>query len=245
MNAIHTVAVCSAQDIYTGLGIPTLRCGAQSITMRYFERIADLRKQRGLSQAQLAERLAVEQPTVQRWEAGTRKPSVEALEDTARVLGVPVSSFFIEDAVTPLGPSLYVKGEVAAGVWRHAVEWPEDDWQSFTGRPDVKAEVQHRFGLRVTGDSMNLLYPPGTIVECVSVFGHIEAAPGKRVVVIREDENHQFEATIKELVEDGGELWLVPRSTNPAHRPIQLSQPEPGILETRVAAVIVASYRPE
>lgn len=163
-------------------------------------------------------------------------------------LGVPLEALLTtttEIVPAPMGPPLYVKGEVAAGVWRNALEAPRDEWKAFTGRPDVAAEVKHRFGLRVVGDSMNEIYPEGTIVECVSVFGHVEPAPGKRVVVVRQNEHGEVEATVKELVEQNGELWLVPRSTNPMHRPLRVNEPEPGIVEVRIAAVVVASVRPE
>lgn len=213
--------------------------------MGHNDRIARFRKERGYTQAQVAERVGVEQPTVQRWEAGKREPSISQFHDLARELGVPVTAFFVEDQAVPVGPTLFVKGEVAAGVWLPAYEWPEDDWKTFTGRPDVNSPMQHRFGLRVTGDSMDMIYPPGTIVECVSAFANVELQPGRRVVVVREDEHQQFEATVKELVEQDGELWLVPRSRNPSHQPIRVGAEEPGIVETRIAAVVVSSYRPE
>lgn len=241
----YTETVCDVQGLYTALALPLRFRSVENIPMRYYQRLAELRKQRGLTQGELAERMNVEQPTVQRWEAGKREPSISTLQDIARALGVRPSEFFDERQVVAIGPELFIKGEVAAGVWRAAVEWPEDEWQTFTGRADVTADMQHRFGLRLIGDSMDLVYPPGTIVECVSLFGRAEAEPGKRVVVIRRDENDQFEATVKELVERDGELWLIPRSSNPAHAPIRLSDPMPGIVETRIAAVVVSSYRPE
>lgn len=213
--------------------------------MGYLERLAEIRKSKGLTQAQLAEQMGVEQPTYQRWEKGKREPNFEQLFHMAKILGVEPSALIDPTAATPVGPRLFVKGAVAAGLWRPAIEWPETDWQTFTGRADVTAEIDHRFGLRVSGDSMDLIYPEGTIVECVSLFGRAEAAPGKRVVVVRQDDNDQFEATVKELVESDGELWLVPRSSNPEHRPYKLNGPEPGIKETRIAAVVVASVRPE
>lgn len=213
--------------------------------MGYLDRLAALRKQRGFTQATLAERLGVEQPTVQRWEKGKREPDLGQLIALANALGVEPGTLLSANASAPIGPRLFVKGAVAAGVWRAAVEWPADDWQSFNGRADVTAEPEHRFGLRVIGDSMDEIYPDGTIVECVSLFGRAEAAPGKRVVVVRQDEHGQYEATVKELVEQVGELWLVPRSTNPAHLPFKLNEPAPGIVETRIAAVVVASVRPE
>lgn len=204
-----------------------------------------LRKRRGLSQAKLAELLGVEQPTVQRWETGSRMPDLDSLQALAKVLGVTPGSLLDGDALVSVGPTLFIKGEVAAGIWRAAAEWPESDWQTFTGRSDVDAKVEHRFGLRLVGDSMDLVYPPGSIVECVSVFGNTEPAPGRRVVILRKNDRQEYESTVKELVEQNGELWAVPRSTNPAHRPFRLDEAEPGILETRIVAVVVASIRPE
>ena len=43
-----------------------------------------------------------------------------------------------------LGPRLFVKGEVAAGVWREAWELTQDEWEVFTGRSDVAAPVTSR-----------------------------------------------------------------------------------------------------
>lgn len=213
--------------------------------MGYLDELQVLRKKRGMSQARLAELVGVEQPTIQRWEKGTRLPDLDSLHRLATVLGVSPGALLEGGAIVPVGPTLWIKGEVAAGVWQSAEEWPEQDRRAFTGSPSVTANVEHRFGLIVRGDSMDLLYPPGTIVECVSVFGRAEIAPGKRVVIIRKNDRQEYEATVKELVEQDGKLWAVPRSSNPAHRPIDLGEPEPDILETRVAAIVVASIRPE
>lgn len=145
----------------------------------------------------------------------------------------------------PFGPTLFVKGNVAAGVWREAFELPETEWQTFYGRSDVAADLDHRFGLRIVGDSMDMVYPHGSIVECVSLFGRAEAVPGKRVVVVRTNQNYECEATVKELVEQDGELWLVPRSYNPAHRPWRMIDRDDGITDIAIVAVVVASIRPE
>jgi transcriptional regulator with XRE-family HTH domain len=246
MNLLHTETVCLAQAKYTETAVPSLISYGHDIPVGYAETLKELRKEAGLTQADLAERLGVEQPTVQRWEGGRREPSLSTLEQIARVLGVSPSAFFSDAAGVPLGPQLFVKGSVAAGVWQEATEWPESEWQSFIGRHDVIADFEHRFGLRIDGESMNEIYPPGTIVECVSVFGRAEVKSGKRVIVIRENDQHEFEATVKEYIEDDdGRAWAVPRSRSPAFQPICLDEPEDGITETRIAAIVVASIRPE
>ena len=213
--------------------------------MGYLDELAALRKRRGLSQAKLAEMVGVEQPTIQRWEKGKRDPDLDNLKSLATALGVTPGSLLDGTASAAIGPRLWIKGEIAAGVWKDAIELPEDEWQTFTGRADVAADMEHRYGLKIIGDSMDLLYPHGTIIECVSTFGRAEPSPGKRVVVVRKDDNQQYEATVKELVEQDGALWAIPRSTNPVHQAINLSGPQPGIVETRIAAIVVASIRPE
>lgn len=229
----------------TILAVPLNFTNGQDIPMGYLERLAALRKRKGLTQVDLAERMGVEQPTIQRWERGQREPKFEQLFKLAEILGVDASTLLSKDVAVPLGPTLYVKGDVQAGLWRTAIEYPASDWIAFTGRADVSADLEHRFGLRVIGDSMDQVYPEGTILECVSLFGRAEASPGKRVIVIRTDAHGDGEATVKELVEQNGELWLVPRSSNPAHMPIKLNNQDPGIVETRIAAIVVASVRPE
>lgn len=49
--------------------------------------IARIRIERGLTQAQLAERLGMPQQTVSRWEQGTRTPSAKSLKAMAGALG--------------------------------------------------------------------------------------------------------------------------------------------------------------
>ena len=238
----YTETVCQSN---TNLAIPLVFGSGQNIPMGYLDKLAEIRAKRGLTQAQLAERIDVAQATVQRWEKGKREPDFEQLHALASALGTTAGELLEGGVATPVGPRLFVKGEVAAGVWRTAVETPEDEWETFYGRPDVTANIEHRFGLRVVGDSMDEIYPPGTIVECVSLFGRAEAAPGKRVVVIRTNDMGMSEATVKELVEREGELWLVPRSNNPAHAPFRLKGQDGDIVETRIAAVVVSSVRPE
>lgn len=153
-----------------------------------------------------------------------------------------------ENEFTTLGPRLFVKGEVAAGVWREAWEMEPDEWEVFTGRADVKAPIRERFGLRVAGDSMNEVYPPGSVIECVAYDGEELIPNGKRVVVQRVRSDNTIETTVKELRRDSdGVEWFVPRSTNPAfQRPFRCDQPDdPEVVRVEIIGVVVASIRPE
>lgn len=215
--------------------------------MGYLDHLAHLRKKRGLSQAKLAELIGVEQPTIQRWETGKREPDLAALDGLANALGVPISSLLDGSALQASGPRLFVKGEVAAGVWKEQPERDPEAWETFNGRPDIEAPIEDRGGMRVVGESMNDLYPNGTIVEYVKLFSADALKSGKRVIVQRERDDGTFEVTVKEYREDDlGRRWLIPRSSSPEFQiPQRLDEPQAGIVETRILAIVVASVRPE
>ena len=56
-------------------------------------KIKTLRKTRGLTQEQLAEKLGVQRATVSNYEIGRRSPHIKELEKIAAVLGVPLDYF--------------------------------------------------------------------------------------------------------------------------------------------------------
>lgn len=149
--------------------------------------------------------------------------------------------------VAQLGPQLPIQGAVAAGVWREVLEYPEHEWSFFTGAPDVKAPLNLRFGLKVEGNSMDLVYPPGTIIECVRYWGREPIENGKRVIVQRTDRDGNMETTVKEyLKDDNGVEWLVPRSTHPEFQaPFRCDDPGEGIETIEIVAIVVASIRYE
>jgi DNA-binding XRE family transcriptional regulator len=69
------------------------RRGAKRLTSsRIGERFAELRRDRGLTQDQLAERLQVERETVSRFERGVTDPSMTKVLEICEVLEVPVAS---------------------------------------------------------------------------------------------------------------------------------------------------------
>jgi phage repressor protein C with HTH and peptisase S24 domain len=140
-----------------------------------------------------------------------------------------------------------VKGEVQAGVWKEAWQWEPDDWQPYQGGSHIDAQADRRFGLVVVGESMNEVYPPGTILDCVHIIGGMEQVRDEQhVIVIRKKFADGCEATVKQFRRMDGKAWLVPRSTHPAFQtPIEMGNEGPDIEETVVIAVVRGSYKPE
>lgn len=65
------------------------------------QKLKYLRKQMGLSQLELAEKLQVSRQAVSGWEAGTSKPSTESLKSLGALYDVPLEFLLNEDAPEP------------------------------------------------------------------------------------------------------------------------------------------------
>lgn len=209
-------------------------------------RLREAREKSGYSSAKAAaEAMNIPVATYIQHENGVRGFPASKADRYARFFRTTPEWLLYGRQVSPaqLGPQLYVKGVVAAGVWREADELPQDEWETFTGRANIASPINLRFGLRVEGQSMNLLYPEGTILECVKYFGDAEIPNGKRVIVERKRFNNGVEATVKEYFKDeDGIEWLLPRSNNPAFQsPIRCDAPGDDIEHIEICAIVVAA----
>lgn len=210
------------------------------------ERLKAIREKRGYTSAKsAAEAMGVTVVTYLQHESGVRGyPASKAARYASFFRTTPEWLLYGRQVTnTQLGPQLNVKGAVAAGVWREAEEWPQEEWEAFTGRADITTPISNRFGLRVEGQSMNLIYPEGTILECVRFHGDAPIPNGKRVIVERKRFNDGTEATVKEYFKDEqGVEWLVPRSNNPAYQtPLRCDQPGENIESIEITAIVVAA----
>lgn len=66
--------------------------------MKLHEKLYQLRKEKGLTQAELAERLEVSRQSVSNWEIGTTIPSTKRLRDLSQLYDVPLDCLLNEDS---------------------------------------------------------------------------------------------------------------------------------------------------
>ena len=194
-------------------------------------RIDERLKATGLSERKACLNAGVGVNSIRHIRKRDHAPKLPTLAALAAALGV-ASSYFT-DAASDSGDahaialaSVHIIGAVQAGVWKEAIEWPAEDWFRVEIPADSRYPEIERFGLEVRGNSMNRLYPEGTIV-IIARFGDLARAPnpGERVVVLtRSTSSGDYEATLKEFqVEEDGRRVLWPRSTDPDfQRPIIL-----------------------
>lgn len=66
--------------------------------MKLHEKLYQLRKEKGLTQAELAERLEVSRQSVSNWEVGTTTPSTKRLRGLSQLYDVPLDYLLNEDS---------------------------------------------------------------------------------------------------------------------------------------------------
>ncbi len=86
--------------------------------------IAQLRQERGLTQAQLGQRLGVTNKTVSRWENGNYMPDVSLLPELARELGVGVNELLAGQRICQDSEYRQKADEAILSVMRSSFSWP-------------------------------------------------------------------------------------------------------------------------
>jgi SOS-response transcriptional repressor LexA len=217
------------------------------------ERLREARKRAGYETAEAACQAFGWKPAGYRHhEAGLRKFDPEAAKRYARAFKVSAAWLMgmeahLIPAANSLAVALEVTGEVAAGVWQTAREWPPEKRFTIVVPGDHIPKVR-RFGLRVIGRSMDLLFPEGTVLDCISIFD-VESPPENGDLVIVEKTGPDgYELTVKEYYIDQENVrWLVPRSTQPEFQaPTRIGKPDESLPETdgtvQIIAYVIGSY---
>lgn len=192
------------------------------------DRICQRMKALNLRSSNLIKATGASRGTVSQWVNGGTEPSAKYLSKLAEVLGVTErwlnEGGLVEESNGNSYPGPDIRrrvpllSSVQAGNWKEMVEGNLDEVTEWI---ETTAKVSpYAFSLRVTGDSMSspagsgLSLPDGSLVI---VDPDIEPVSGK-IVVARL--NGSSDSTIKKLVVDGPNMYLMP--LNPAYRPIPI-----------------------
>lgn len=213
-------------------------------------KIKDLRLLLGINQRELAEKIGLaSQGSVSKWERGTESPSATHTVRLAKLAGLGVHEWLdmpdLGETVMPRR-RLRLVGQVQAGAWKEAIEDTEARWVD-TPLPAEFDDVDVQ-AFEVTGSSMNKVYPDGTVVYVASVQSYRAPESDDRVLVLRQNKDGLYEATLKELIiGEDGQKWLWPRSYDPQHQaPLEYIEGSDGDIQIRgvvVASLIVESNR--
>lgn len=195
---------------------PVTRIYGWTSSMSFGTRIQSLRKQLGLSQAALAERLDTDQATISRWERDVNSPDERWWTQLSKVLKTsPAHLVFGDQTLQPMsGATLVsVRGAIEADVFRPSEE-------ELSPKERVPFQVPTSLNdkdiasFKVRGDSCDLEAPDGSIVFCISSSAR-PPLDGDLVVVERE-RSGLLERTLKELrIRPNGAKELHGKSSQP------------------------------
>lgn len=189
--------------------------------------IRKLRKERGYTQAHLAELLGTRPTTVASWEQGRNKPLMDKVQKMAIIFNVPISEIVGSEEPEPHSNIIYPKGlkrvtvpvigEIACGD-------PITAEENIDGYTEVIFDGEipsgNLFALRCKGQSMEPTIPDGSMVIIKS---QPMVEDGEIAAVLVDNDN---EATLKRIKHQGDLIMLMP--DNQEYDPIILDKNHPG-----------------
>lgn len=186
------------------------------------ERLRRLREDRGLSAAELAQRVGRSESAVRNQENGTNGIPATLAAKYAKALGSTASYILYGEQTanhsTQLTPTfLPVRYRVQAGLWIEVEEFVDEfPAPERPVAPDNRFAQWRQWLELVVGDSVDQAMPDGSFAHVVDAI-EMGYAPqkGHFVVVERRRAGGQLrERTIKQVDVVAGEIQLWPRSTN-------------------------------
>ncbi len=171
------------------------------------QRIRRLRKEQGISQRELGDRLAWGNTRLSMYERDERTPKIRQLDELSRALGCTVTELIngeksnVEEVTFSTAFRLPVIAweEIAQYPSHSEITNPQTEWVEIAKKLSDKA-----YALRVRGDAMEPTFPDGSIIV---VEPERSPAHGSYVVAIPQPGS---EATFKQLIKDGGQWYLKP-----------------------------------
>lgn len=209
--------------------------------VRYETNLGNVRRMRGLTQEEVARDTQIALPTLRKWEQGINTPSGEALLTLAEYYRVTVDALLHKDYPLPgqkLRPSrgtVPVIGRIAAGDAREAIEDTGTRWYV----PDPILEGHPKsFYLTVVGDSMNRVFPEGSLV-LIDPESEVRSGDVAAVLV------NGFDATLKRVYFAGDTIVLHPESHNKEHHDRTIDRTDPDAPLFRIVGKAVTYTAPE
>ncbi|MDN7495024.1 S24 family peptidase [Burkholderia gladioli] len=179
------------------------------------------RKERGLTQKQLAAHFGISDVSVSEWERNLTRPDTARLSDLARILKTTVEELLggrvnAPEPNTEPGPE--IRGMVPLVSWVQAGQWADvyknfEEIDAEQWLPCPSPHSQHTFCLRVRGASMQNPDGPASFSDGDIIFvDPLRAADHRKCVVVRLDDEQQ--ATFKQLIIEGERKLLRPLNPN-------------------------------
>lgn len=202
-------------------------------------RLAQVRDHAGMTQQQVAAAIGVTTTGYQNWEYGNTPIKATALRELAKLFGCTTDYLLnisdIKVAVPSATRMLPVFGSISAGTPREALM--QSDVMHETPER-LYLEHERAFWLTVSGNSMNRLFPDGSLVL---IDPDEEVRNGDVAVVFVNGDD----ATLKRVYFEENAIRLHPESYDPEYRDRVIDPSDPDAPEVRIIGKAVSYTAPE
>mgnify|MGYP002518213785 CR=1 FL=1 len=187
--------------------------------MEFCERLKNLRKEKGLTQIELAEKAGIAVNSVRLYESGKITPKMDSVEKIAVALNTTVASLmgYEEKPTIPPGFMPMPKMKKVPLIGSIACGTPITAEQNIKGRVDVPEDIRCDFALECHGDSMVDAGIHDKDVVYIRIQPEVENG---EIAAVRID----GEATLKRVYYSPGALTLMP--ANPTYAPMIYTGPQ-------------------
>lgn len=188
------------------------------------ENIKTLRRDRGMTQEQLADHLGVGPTSVSNWERGEAEPIMGRVRAMSELFGVSMTALtgdrnplIAREDRAPYGncPTAPLYGKIAAGTPIEQLPVDDELWMP----PEVKRDHPRGFYLEVKGESMNRVLPNGVFAVIDPDAQYVDGA----VMAVTVDGN---DATIKRVYQGSESTTLAPDSYDPRFEEQRFAKPD-------------------
>lgn len=198
-----------------------------------FNRIKNLRKEKKMTQTQLAKLLHTTQANVSSWESGKWEPDFSTLAKMCDIFECPIDFILDLDEYTGNTHSCQIPviGTIPAGTPIEAIE--NLDCEMIYLQTPLTSDY---FALRVKGDSMT---PTINDNDIAIIRKQDDANSGQICVVMI----NGYDATLKEIKKESTGLWVLPHNPNSGFKPTFYTNKEVEELPVRILGVAVEIRR--
>lgn len=185
-------------------------------------RIAEVRKSKGMSAVELADRINISQPYLSQIETGKRRPSGALLQDIATVLDVSVRQLYTLDR------PVAVAGRIGAGADVELVDaYAKGDGLYHIACPD-DLPATGIVAVEVTGTSMQPLIQPGDVLLFSRHFIGIDESAIDRVAIIETEDGRALVKLLRRGRDPGTfDLYSANAATNAPEYGVRLKWAAP------------------
>lgn len=199
------------------------------------------------TQQQAADAFGVSQATIYRWKEGKAEPEGPHRDAINEAYDQTFGETVDDNRSLLLPVGIPVVGAIQAGNWLDTTLIDESygEPKTLPVAADPRFPYAKQYALEVRGDSMNEEFAEGSYVICVDYAQSGLDMKENMIVHVEQWRHNLREITLKALMKEKetGRWRLEPRSTNPAHRPIEMNGIDRDGTEVRIRGVVIGDYR--